>query len=172
MTEEWRAAPGTDGWYDVSSLGRVRSWHNNRHGRARTPKIVKLNGNGNGYIFLRLRESDRRKKLYVHRMVAEAFLGESTLEVNHINGLRLDNRLCNLEYVTHSVNMKHAVMVLGGNRGTIKKVSKLTEKDVQEIRRRVRLGELHRVIAKDFGVSRGHVGDIANGDKWGWLEEP
>lgn len=27
MTEEWRAAPGTDGWYDVSSLGRVRSWH-------------------------------------------------------------------------------------------------------------------------------------------------
>jgi FixJ family two-component response regulator len=55
---------------------------------------------------------------------------------------------------------------------TFKKVSKLTEKDVQEIRRRVRLGELHRVIAKDFGVSRGHVGDIANGDKWGWLEEP
>lgn len=63
--------------------------------------------NSKGYYKVKL----LNKTIYVHRLVAEAFIENADSdrnEVNHINGDTHDNRLCNLEWVTHSENMKHA----------------------------------------------------------------
>ena len=51
------------------------------------------------------------KRKGAHRLIAEAFLGKSNLQVNHINGIRNDNRLANLEYVTPCENILHAYRI-------------------------------------------------------------
>lgn len=70
-----------------------------------TPKASKF-----GYIHIGLYGSDGRKNLYVHRLVAEAFIPKSdpNLEVNHIDGNKANNCMDNLEWVTRSENSKHA----------------------------------------------------------------
>ena len=59
------------------------------------------------------------KRHYLHRLVAEAFISNPSgkLEVNHINGNKLDNRAENLEWATRSDNMRHATHVLGKRSG-------------------------------------------------------
>lgn len=91
--EEWRPVPGFEG-YKVSNLGGWRS-------RQRVSKgyISRL-----GYLKIHMYGAE----YFLHRIVMLAFRGPSNLHVNHINGVKLDNRLCNLEYCTHAENMKHA----------------------------------------------------------------
>ena len=67
----------------------------------------------NGYCFVMLSKDGETKQYLLHRLVARAFLGDSLLEVNHKNGDKDDNRVDNLEYVTHTENQKHSYAVLG-----------------------------------------------------------
>jgi hypothetical protein len=64
-----------------------------------------------GYHYVSLCKNGTRKNRFIHRLMAQAFIEnpENKLEVNHKNGNKLDNRLCNLEWVTPSENIKHAV---------------------------------------------------------------
>lgn len=75
--------------------------------------ILKTYNNGIGYHFVRLYPDDgtKPKNLYVHRLVAEAFIPnpEGKAEVNHINGDKGDNRVENLEWVSPSENKHHAI---------------------------------------------------------------
>ena len=92
MKEEWRPILGYEGLYEVSSLGRVKSCRYN--------KILKSNIDRGGYARVPLYRGDGTK-LYkqIHRLVAKAFIpNESNLPcINHINSVRSDNRLENLE---------------------------------------------------------------------------
>jgi hypothetical protein len=114
--EEWRVCP-IDPLMMVSNLGRVRSTDrlvNTVHGAKRMVrgKVLKPVVLTTGY--LQIHGSDRKQRA-VHRMVASAFL-EVTPErnvVNHKNGIRTDNRVENLEWVTNSENLKHAYRELG-----------------------------------------------------------
>ena len=71
---------------------------------------MKLNKNGNGYLFVFLYSNGKPHKKYVHRLVAEAFLEnlDNKKTINHKNSIRYDNRLENLEWATNSENQKHA----------------------------------------------------------------
>jgi len=64
-----------------------------------------------GYYYVTLCKNGTRKNRFIHRLMAQAFIEnpENKLEVNHKNGKKLDNRLCNLEWVTPSENIKHAI---------------------------------------------------------------
>lgn len=105
--EEWRAIPGYEGAYEVSSLGSVRSldrvtdrgrrWK----GRAMTPSPMR-----NGYLIVTLWKDGRQKSPLVHRLVLTAFVGPPPEghESLHANGIRGDNRLANLSWGTHAQN--------------------------------------------------------------------
>ena len=101
----WRDIPGHAG-YQVSDTGQVRSTPGGkRWGRVLKPWTT------NGYAVVRLGASSR---CMVHRLVAMSFLpGDTSHQVNHINGDKLDNRLENLEWATCGENHRHAYQQLG-----------------------------------------------------------
>lgn len=105
--EIWKEVPNTNGDYQVSSLGRVKSkkwgdW-----------KILNPHTEKNGYKGLKIRYegSEKRKTVLVHWLVADAFLDrpKGKVEINHIDSDRTNNKIENLEFVTSSGNTEHAV---------------------------------------------------------------
>jgi hypothetical protein len=101
--EEWRQVSDFPD-YEVSNLGRVKS-----HKR-RAPIILKNNYYSNGYVFVLLFNGEKRKSCSVHRLVLENFCpcdNMEQLQVNHINCIRDDNRLENLEWTTRQENAKY-----------------------------------------------------------------
>ena len=102
--ERWKPIFGYDGMYEVSSLGRVRSL---RFGKTR---VLKEGTNGIGYLTVVLCKNSKRKSVYVHRLVAQAFIENDNIfntEINHINEIKSDNRVSNLEYCDRSYNMSY-----------------------------------------------------------------
>ncbi|MBO5957127.1 MAG: NUMOD4 motif-containing HNH endonuclease [Bacteroidales bacterium] len=102
-TEIWKDVLGYEGLYKVSNLGRVkRIWREKE-------RILKLRDNGTGYYRVELCENGKRKGLSVHRLVVEAFLYKipNGSVVNHINEIKTDNRLENLEICTIKENNSH-----------------------------------------------------------------
>ena len=92
-----------EGEYEVSNMGRVRSLNFNNTGKIQILKLVK---NEDGYF----RVSIRRKNFLVHRLVATAFIPNKNglLEVNHINHVRTDCRVENLEWCDRNQNIAHS----------------------------------------------------------------
>lgn len=113
MEEIWKDVPDYEGLYQVSNLGRVRSvpkcWINN--GRLicnKNYKLLALNTLVNGYIKVGLHKNNQEKKISVHQLVAMAFLGHTpcgmNLVVDHKNDIKTDNRVENLQIVSHRFN--------------------------------------------------------------------
>lgn len=101
--EQWKDIQGYEGLYQVSDLGRIKSFKTSK------PKILKNQPNGRGYLQIGLIKDKVKTNFKVHRLVAEAFI-ENELNkphVNHINENKMDNRAINLEWVTPSENMNH-----------------------------------------------------------------
>lgn len=102
MIEEWRSVPDYEGLYQVSNLGRVRGLKRNR--------ILKPSPNEKGYPQIALCKNGKMKTIKLHKLVAEVFIGKrDDLEINHIDGDKTNNTVSNLEYCTHSDNLRHAV---------------------------------------------------------------
>lgn len=104
----------------------------------------------------------------VHRLILETFAGPPRgRHGNHKNGVRTDNRLDNLEWVTRSENERHARDVLGKLiHGAHHPCSKLTDEKVAEIRSRRALGWTYQSIADHYGIALSHAARVANGKVW------
>lgn len=107
MEEIWKYIPGFDNAYQVSNLGRVKSMNYNHTGKE---KLRKLDLKKTGYQQVELFKNRKPKVCLVHRLVAITFIPnpENKKEVNHINGIKDDNRVENLEWVTPSENVRHS----------------------------------------------------------------
>ena len=104
MEEIWRAINNYEGLYEVSNLGRVKSLGNDKN---RKEKILKPRNNGQGYLFVGLSKEGSRKLYTIHRLVLMAFSpveNSESLQVNHRNECKTDNRLENLEWCTCKYN--------------------------------------------------------------------
>jgi hypothetical protein len=172
--EEWRAVVGFDG-YEVSNLGRVRSWLPSGRYKCEEPppRILAGSINAHGYRAVTMRVDGLVRTLRVHRLVALAFHGEPEPGFDiccHNDGVRTNNHVDNLRWDSHAGNFsdkpKHGTTV----RGVDSPTSVLTEAQVLAIDTELRKGTRSQSdIAAEFGVSQGNVGHIATGSTWGWL---
>jgi len=159
--EIWKDVPEYEGLYRVSNLGRVKSL---KWGKER---VLKPKEDRGGYVYVGLYKEGVEKKFSVHRLVMLAFVGESGLQVNHINGLKTDNQLENLEYCTGSENMIHAFKngLKKGSKGEKNGRSKLTRACVERIKYGHQ-GVTQREIAKIYGITESRVSIIRSGKNW------
>lgn len=169
--EVWKPCPDFELDYEVSSEGRVRRI---RAATASGPVglIMSQRKNECGYVFVCLRRhKERQKNVAVHRLVARAFLKEppgGTHEVNHINAVKHDNCLCNLEWVTPRENARHAIS-LGrwtNVRGSRHPAAKLDESRVSSIRTEHNQGHSICSLARKYGVTRSTIGRVVHKEHW------
>jgi len=188
--EIWKEIEGYDGDYYISNLGRVKSFKNwNR----KDCIIIKSWKTKYGYLNINLYKNGNKHPNQIHRLVMETFDSINNifkLEINHINGIKTDNRLENLEWCTHSENAYKLKLIkykIGKNHHSFGKYhskktknlmsnkskcennsnSKLTEQNIIEIRRLCDEGILtQKEIGELFGVSRSAISRIKRRKTW------
>ena len=161
--ERWRNITGYNGMYKVSNYGRVMSFRFNKK------KLLKP-GRSKKYLTYAFCVNRNVKVILAHRLVAGAFIPKMEGQdfVNHIDGDPTNNHVSNLEWVTHKENMIHAgKMGKMSRKGEKNKNSKLTEKEVLEIRELFKEGTLNQTkIAKLFGVHKTLISLICRRKIW------
>lgn len=115
MKEAWKDVDGYEGIYQVSNLGRIRTFRV-KDGYvgfklSDTPKLMSLIPNGNGYLYVTFVKDGKRSNHYVHRTVAQAFIGKipKGYVINHIDYDKTNNHVENLEIVTQKKNVQHSI---------------------------------------------------------------
>jgi len=170
MHEEWRTIAGWEDRYEVSSFGRVRRITGGKG--AVIGRILKTSNcagktiRGGAYHTLYLsRPGHAQVPKYVHRLVALAFLPSQPdgHQLNHKDGDKSNNRADNLEWVTPSQNIQHAIhrgLFPVGEESTS---AKLTNAQSDAIKHRHSAGETQLSIAHSFGISQSQVSRIVSG---------
>lgn len=170
MVEQWKPVVGYEQTHEVSNGGRVRSVERlDSLGRRWAGRELRQAGTNSGYRMVTLCANGHVRPRTVHRIVAEAFCSGASpgLQVNHINGDKVDNRACNLEWCTQTENIQHSVAI-GARfyKGDRCPSAKLTEAKVKEIRRRRSDGESLASLAREYGVSETGLSSAATGRTW------
>ena len=170
MTAAWKSVVGFEGFYEVSSDGRVRSVP--RLDSRKIPRgghLMKLQVSKQGYLVVYLRRDGKSRLRKVHQLVLEAFVGLRPTDAHHgchNDGNKVNNTSSNLRWGTPSENNMdkalHGTLARGEKNGG---GGKLTEEQVKEIKVRV-LAETQVDLAREFGVSQGLIGHIKNGRAW------
>ena len=144
VNDIWVPVVGFEGLYEVNGCGDVRSLprvierpHPKNSSKVQRRSyggcLLRPKVNRNGYVECQLWKENKAYTRSVHRMVAEAFLGfRDGLDVNHLDGVKTNNSLTNLEWVTRSENHLHAYRKLGRMVAVSGKISKTFEGNANE----------------------------------------
>lgn len=174
--EIWNDVPEYEGVYKSSNLGRVKSLNRivftkNGVSKRIKEKILKL-GLCEGYKVITLSKNNETIKTGVHRVIALTFIPnpENKPCVNHINGIKDDNRVENLEWCTYAENERHSWDVLHKKRpvGVLSNSCKLTEQKVLAIRRLHKINPKYnrKIISEKLGLHPVSLNDIHRRKSW------
>lgn len=156
--EIWKDITGYEGLYQISNMGRVKSL-NYRH--TKTPCIMKQNIYNNGYLSILLSKDGIKTKFLVHRLVGLAFIPnlECKPEINHINEIKTDNRVNNLEWVTRKENNSYGTRNQRSSEIQSKAILQydLEGNLIREWKSMVECGQ--------YGFDQGHISKCCNGKR-------
>jgi len=112
--EIWEPVKGYEGCYEVSNTGKIMGIERmvvTKSGlRIIKSRLLKPRLNNYGYMEVRLTKNGKTTTTFIHIIIARSFIPNplNKLEINHVNGIKTDNRIENLEWCTHLENMQHA----------------------------------------------------------------
>ena len=170
MNEVWKDIKDYEGIYEVSSLGNVRNIVDNR--------ILKPGLTSKDYYNVILCKNKLHKGISIHRLVALNFIPNPTnkKQVNHINGVKTDNRVENLEWTTASENIKHSyemnLQPIKWNKEVKEKIAKTHRKKIKNIDKNIvfdSITEASKIYKINFSCISNCLHkriDIAGGYHW------
>lgn len=166
IDEEWADVKGYEGLYWVNRSGQVKS----------LKKIKKPATSNKGYLIVEIYKDNKRKKLLVHRLVAQAFIPNPNNYPNvcHKDDNPKNNEVNNLFWGTQKMNVQDMMSKKRGgykaHLGESNTTSKLTNKQVYWARQQVALGATCAEIARVFNVDRTTISHIKRGLTWSHLK--
>lgn len=169
--ETWADIKGYEGYYQVSTHGRVRARARvvtckNGMLKSLPDKILTPHFNTNGYLWVYLAKDGVKRFWFIHRLVALTFVENPTGKtfVNHLSGIKTVNIPENLEWVTRKENVAHAFDTgLMSHAGEKNSQSKLTIERVRQIRLECPPGtRITAFLAKKYQISKRRLRDVVN----------
>lgn len=178
ISEIWVQIPGLPSFYYASNLGRIKrceysyltTYKGTKVYRNLPEKIFNFKQlTPKGYqrvslVTLNI-NTPRVKQFLVHRLIALSFLGSSDLQVNHKDGVKTNNKVDNLEYVTNQQNRDHAVKNNLVARRETKSCAKINMQQVNGIKTLYSKGLTQARIASLYGVTQQTISKIISGYK-------
>jgi hypothetical protein len=157
--EELYPIKNYEGKYAITKSGKIWSYPTRIH----NGMFLKPQKTHDGYFYVTLRGSAFK----IHRLVAETFIPnvDNKPYINHIDGIKTNNDVKNLEWCTAKENMRHA---WDNNLMENSRHNKLTKEEVVLLRERISQGMSQRKVGKLFNISRGAIQLIVNGDTYKW----
>ena len=163
-TEKWKFVDGFIGLYQISSFGRVVSYHNGKQ------KILKPSINKTGYKVVILYKATKYKSFLVHRLVAKAFIDnpKNKPHINHKDCVPVNCHISNLEWCTHKENMEYAKKLnrlKGGNNSNMMGGNQRTAKSVTAFKNGIKIG-IYPSMKKagiHLGINVSNISDCCRG---------
>lgn len=155
-----------EGLYNITSNGDLYSLYKNKN------KLMSSRVDSTGYLRLTLSKNGKETKFSVHRLIALSFIPnpENKPCVNHINAIKTDNRIENLEWCSYKENLIHAqnlgLMNYQKVQGENHFRSSLKNKDVIDIKAKIKKGVKNCDIAKEYNILSSTVSKIKTGARW------
>lgn len=169
--ETWKDIEGYEGYYRISTHGRVRSIARivtckNGMSKPIREKVLTPHFNTNGYLWVQLQRASVKEFWFIHRLVAQAFVPNPDRKpfVNHKTGKKTDNIADLLEWSTRRENVAHAFATgLMSHAGEKNSQSKLTAEKVLQIRSECPPGtRVTSALAEKHGISKRRLHDVIN----------
>lgn len=175
MIEKWKDIPGYEGLYQVSNLGRVKSlermvtYSDGR--RYKYKEIIRKHlSTKQGYLSVSLSKDDKDVRFLVHRLIGICFIENPDNKpfLNHKNGIKSDNSLTNLEWVSAKENVNHAYenKLMNPVYGERSPFAKLNEDEVIAIRRMHKEGVSIKEISERLKIGSRNVYHICSNQTW------